>query len=410
MSSDLLPGLIGASYRGIGFDMPDTRSEAGRRIQRHLFPGRDQAAYDDFGKSPNVVSIEGVILGDDYITKAHALEAAFAAPGSARLMHPWLGPMRVMMLEPGEISFSSRELRLARITATFERIEAGTASLIRRLSLLPDLASGLAAAATTLIEAASSSALSGIGNKAAQRSSRIVTQTLASGSGRRGPLRIAAAAYPGGATAERFAAGVATMTSAVLAATPALTAGPVGRAAEAPAPAQSLDARDALTFSLDLADDLNSAIDAAPASTDRAMLAGASGLLLSAVARTLPYTAFDVPDAAMLARSRILATSSKLADRSQVQASAIAPQTLDVARLAEDLGTEAARDLNEIIGRLPRLLIVERSYETDAFALSHHLYGDDPTGVEAGYEDIVARNRPRHPSHIRPGRIEAVRR
>ncbi|MCM0751947.1 hypothetical protein DEA98_13700 [Brucella pseudogrignonensis] len=36
--SDILPGLLPASYRGISFFVPDTSTQVGRRVAEHLFP------------------------------------------------------------------------------------------------------------------------------------------------------------------------------------------------------------------------------------------------------------------------------------------------------------------------------------------------------------------------------------
>ena len=74
--ADLLPGLIPGQFRGVAFDVPDTRTEFGRRVAEHLFPGRDDAEYDDLGALPEVVSVEGVIVGDDYVPRIGNAEPA----------------------------------------------------------------------------------------------------------------------------------------------------------------------------------------------------------------------------------------------------------------------------------------------------------------------------------------------
>ncbi|KAA6205647.1 MAG: hypothetical protein DU429_01900 [Candidatus Tokpelaia sp.] len=74
-----LPGLMPASFRGIGFYAPDVSSEVGRRIAAHYFPGLDIAAYDDHGKSPEKITITGMYVGDDYIAHGKAPKAELQA-------------------------------------------------------------------------------------------------------------------------------------------------------------------------------------------------------------------------------------------------------------------------------------------------------------------------------------------
>ena len=126
--STLLPGLREARWRGIRFYIPDTSIEAGRRVQKHYFPGRDATHFDDMGKHAQVITITGLIVGDDYVTRAEAMIAAMEKPGPGTLSHPWLGAIRVLLIEPGAVYFSAQTLRLATVSATFARMRAGAAA------------------------------------------------------------------------------------------------------------------------------------------------------------------------------------------------------------------------------------------------------------------------------------------
>ncbi|MCM0751948.1 hypothetical protein DEA98_13705 [Brucella pseudogrignonensis] len=72
--------------------------------QSTCFPGIDVAAYDDMGLAPAVIQLDGLIVSDSYIVSAKALQAAFETPGPGTLVHPWLGPMQVILEETAEIS------------------------------------------------------------------------------------------------------------------------------------------------------------------------------------------------------------------------------------------------------------------------------------------------------------------
>ncbi|MFN3362718.1 MAG: DNA circularization N-terminal domain-containing protein, partial [Allorhizobium sp.] len=124
-SLDALPGLVPGSYRGRTLHFLDTSSEHGRRVLEYLFPGADAPAYDDFGLLPSVLTIDALVIGDDYKVQVKSLQRAFETPGPGQLMHPWLGPMSVILEEPASIAFSVRELRVARINVRLKRVQIG---------------------------------------------------------------------------------------------------------------------------------------------------------------------------------------------------------------------------------------------------------------------------------------------
>lgn len=174
--ADTLPGLFTASYRGQEFFVPDTSSAPGRRTLEYLYPGIDRPDYDDFGLLPADIYVDALVIGDDYIAQAKALEAAFNTPGPGTLIHPWLGAMTVMMLEPAEILFSARELGAARVSATFRRIDAGAAiaaSIVSTAATLIAAASSVGDAASALAAAPEDATISAVQSLAAGRSARV---------------------------------------------------------------------------------------------------------------------------------------------------------------------------------------------------------------------------------------------
>jgi len=78
-------------------------------------------------------------------------------------------------------------------------------------------------------------------------------------------------------------------------------------------------------------------------------------------------------------------------------------------RSARDLQAALIADINETIGRLPAVVIFKNERPLDAWLLAQHVFGDTPQLIEAGYREIVARNRPRHPAALPAGGVEVLR-
>jgi hypothetical protein len=300
----LLPGLLPGLYRGIAFHVPDTSTAPGRRVAEHLFPGVDLAGYDDMGLSPNEVTIDGMIVGDDYIAQAQALIAAFNTPGPATLVHPWLGPMNVIMLSPGDVSFSDRELRVARFSATFTRIEPGAASLgFSSLTGLTAAISVCISAASGLCLAAGTRIISATRQKAAARSHRIVTATIAglgspSGSGRFVP-RLKSSLPPVSADPAQFNSMMAAIGNSLseVATTPA-----VAPAAEAVVETPA-DPRALVSIGHLLASGLFAEIAAAPSDADAGLLASAAGRMIAVASFQAIHATYESRQAALAYRT-----------------------------------------------------------------------------------------------------------
>lgn len=172
--ADTLPGLLTASWRGIEFFSPDTSTLPGRRVAESLFPGIDQPAYEDFGEAPEEVTVYGMVLGDDYITQALALRDAFRTAGPGTLVHPWLGAMTAILPEPAEITFSASELRVARFSASFKRIDDSVAgAIVSTAAALLGAATATEAAAAALAGAPATVTLSAVQSLASVSSAAI---------------------------------------------------------------------------------------------------------------------------------------------------------------------------------------------------------------------------------------------
>ena len=83
--------LRAPSYRGVPFRVDSSNLEAGRRTQRHEFLNRDLPFVEDLGRRARAFSLEGYVVGDDYMEARDRLLAACEERGAGRLVHPYLG-------------------------------------------------------------------------------------------------------------------------------------------------------------------------------------------------------------------------------------------------------------------------------------------------------------------------------
>ncbi len=413
--SHVLPGCLPASFRGIGFFVPDASSEPGRRVAEHLFPGTDRAAYDDHGLLPNIVTLDGILVGDDYVAQARALEAAFERAGPGTLVHPWLGAMTVILVDPAEISFSAAELRVARFTASFTRIRAsGFGGLFGGFST----ASALLGAVTSLVSSARALAMSPetltpsrARPLAAQRSGRLLRDSwLALPAGRATPVIRAAVAGALPSSPAAFGQAIGAASGALLGMVSEIAGTPaVSPAAESPA-SFAMPAAEALRLLLDAAGRMLDHSADAPSPTDRAMLIAAAAEPLAQAARLSAYISHESRPDAMALRSTLITAAGGVVEATDALDATLFAAPGSVLRLdVDELRTRIVADINEAIGRLPALTVLETTREADAWLVANHFYGDRPETIEAGHRSIVSRNRPRHPAQLPAGRIEVLK-
>lgn len=395
---DLLPGLMPALWRGINFHVPDTSTAPGRRIVEHLFPGQDAAAYDDMGAAPEKLNVTGVIVGDDYVAKAQALRAAFATPGPATLIHPWFGPLRVIATEPADIKLSARQLRVVTFTAQFTvmRSAGGRLSTVSGAALISAYAPQLIAAAISFVSSASSGRARGVVRNAASRLSDAVLAT---------PM---AAFNPPGGTLAALAADWARQLSL------ATDAAVVGASDSAVSSSAGFVA---------------SVQGQTPAAWHGILQTTASHLVASAASAPNPLGASLLRATAAIATAEAALTFLHVLPVNRAEATAMRAafaDTLQSIRTTSDTGTDTggdahrletlcgdldaalAADINELIGRLPRVVSIRLAAQADAFLIAHHFVGDDPDAVETAFDTIIERNRPRHPSLLEAGTLIEV--
>ncbi|SIQ23790.1 Mu-like prophage DNA circulation protein [Rhizobium sp. RU35A] len=406
---DALPGCLPGLYRGLPFHVLDATSDHGRRVLEYLFPGVDAPGYDDFGLSASIITIEALVISDDYRLRAKAFQTVFETPGTGLLIHPWLGPINVILEEPAQIRFSSRELRMVRISARFKRVLTGLglSSLFSGASRLVLAISSAIATATALTVAVADLVTSAVAIAAVRRTIRIVrraadsVQSPADSAAAVPEIRTALAATTPGtpASLDAWTLG-AVATIQTVTETPAV--GSASQTAGASASAQAL-----MTIGLDLAASVIAEIVDAPSPVDRVLLLAIAAHFLAASAEQAPYADYTSAQEAIAYRGRFTGLLSDLVDALEVIAvDSYQAETSDLIRAAQALSAEIVSDLNEVIGRLPAILTFRPATSLDAWQLAVHVAGDDPSRIEEVYADIVSRNRPPMPSAIDPGLIE----
>lgn len=121
-----------ASYEGIRFDVDSATLSFGRRTVTHEFPQRDAPYVEDLGKATRQFSIQGFIVGDDFIDRSKRLidkiESQVGTDRRAnhgKLVHPWLGSLDVTPIDNPSITYDKAK-RICTFTLTF--LEAGNES------------------------------------------------------------------------------------------------------------------------------------------------------------------------------------------------------------------------------------------------------------------------------------------
>lgn len=139
----------GASFRGVPFHTVDAEVAVGRRSVVHEFPQRDEPFVEDLGRKARSFSVEGYVIGADYLAERDALWEALEAEGPGELIHPRYGVLWVSVQDTARIKESPREGGIARFTITF--VEAGSNVLPNSL---PDTTQQVDAAAQAVDDAA----------------------------------------------------------------------------------------------------------------------------------------------------------------------------------------------------------------------------------------------------------------
>ena len=91
-----------ASFRGVRFEVEDVDAAGGRRVVLHEYPLRDTPFSEDLGRRARDFSVRGYIIQGrtyDYFGARADMLKALEAAGPGELVHPWYGEVSVVVEE-----------------------------------------------------------------------------------------------------------------------------------------------------------------------------------------------------------------------------------------------------------------------------------------------------------------------
>lgn len=114
-----------AKYRGVAFEVAASDTAVGRRVSLKEFPLREFPSTEDLGRKATEFVVKGFIVGEDYIDRMKALMAALMLPGPGTLVHPSLGSLDVVLVEPSRLHEQFIERR-GMVTFALKFCESGS--------------------------------------------------------------------------------------------------------------------------------------------------------------------------------------------------------------------------------------------------------------------------------------------
>lgn len=399
-----------ASYRGIGFLVDDDETLSGNRMARYEYPGRDGASHEPLGQKAKAFTIRAVVIGGNYVDDADTLEAAFLKPAAGQLIHPHLGEKTVVVLEvrrqhgstaTGEVRFqvtmeeTSEAVYPARATDTAAALGLSSVNLFAAIEEQFNAVFNAADMPDFLIEDALARA-----NSFTAQAEQLLS--------RNGVLNLIGGSLPAWTSvATGFATNVTGLFRRIADLAKPKATPVIGTAA-----------------AVNLTQDQSTGILTALSDTTTLRLTEASpGSSTSAASRS--RNAFALDGLFRGASMAALGSAARYASY-ESREDAIAFRNLTAERmlsLRDDYGligwddawaksglqlAALSRDINERIGRLPRTLIVNPQAVRPSIALAHRLYGDDLPEMFTRADDIVIRNRVRHPAFVPADNLEVL--
>ena len=113
-----------ASFRGVRFEVTSADTAVGRRVVVHEFPLKDLPSPEDMGRKASEFTVEGFLIGDNYLFNMKRLIDALTEAGPGTLIHPSLGTLQVSLVQPARLREQFIERRgMASFSLAF--VEAG---------------------------------------------------------------------------------------------------------------------------------------------------------------------------------------------------------------------------------------------------------------------------------------------
>lgn len=374
-------------FRNAPFFVSAHDMRGGRKQAQHQFPHLDDDQSEDLGRRQAVLSIDGYVIGPDYMEARDALIDALEKPGPGTLVHPWLGTRRVQVTEY-RLRESSAEGGMARFSISF--VEAGE-------RVLPSATEDTRQAVADRADAARDAVIGDFAERFDATGPQFVADSATSLLQRMtARLDALAANLPGFDGASAFQRDL-TAFSGSLSSLIREPAGLAGSATSLIGALAGLATRPRSALSVyrqlfDFGDDAKPVPMTTPARKRQAgnqeaitgLVRTGAVIEASVVATGVDYeTAEDA-----------MAVRDELADRLNLEMETASDQ---VYQTLAGLRAALVRDITERGARLARIVRITPPATVPAVVLAHRLYGD---AMREG--EIVRRNRIRHPGFV-PG-------
>lgn len=408
--ADYFTQLRPASFRGIAFDLPDDEKTLGSRIARYEYPGRDGAVHDHLGGRAVGYTLTAIIVGEDWQRASAALEKALRTAGPGQLIHPVDGETTVTVLDVRR-QISTAGLGEVRYQITVEEYTAPDAPVAGNDTAA---ALGLSSGAMfTALEDNFNAVFKSVGipdfltADALSRANSFTDQlkgVLSEG----GLLNMVGSIIPNWQSlGDGFAGEVVGLFSNIVGLVRPRPRPIIG--SRATSTADRTQVRSLMT-ALSKASGI-SIVDTASAATSTASTRQSNataldnlfrGASLSAMTAVAQYATYESREDAISFRQ---SAAGQLDDMRTAYGNAGWDQSWQAAG-----GQLAAlsRDINDRIGRLPRTVTVRPQTVRNSVALAHRLYGDDLAAIFDQADDIVKRNKVRHPGFVPSSELEVL--
>lgn len=388
--------LIGASFRGVPFLVDESYRGGGRRTVLHEFPGRDDPYIEDQGRRARSFSLDGYVVGDDYVAARDALLAALEdESGSGELVHPYFGALRAICTDL-TVRESRQDGRIAYFQLGFTEVPVAAVAPVDS----PDQSAQVRAAAT---DAADATAVEFLADYDVDGQPSFALESLAAELSAIGAALDEALAPVGLATQEAAALAAETellgLEAASLVREPTDMLAALYDALGALGEAVATAPREILVALLDVAALVGSVLPA-PGATATRIQERANQSALNAVLRRV---------LAIEAARLIVDVEYNTADDAQADAALVAASLEDEAAIAGNDAYPALVELRTRVLRavpgdaiLARVETVDRATAVPSILLSYQLYGSQDREA-----DIVARNDAIHPGFL-AGSLQVV--
>ncbi|MCK8501744.1 DNA circularization protein [Myxococcus fulvus] len=141
-----------ASFRGVPFHVSSSDHSGGRRGETHEYPFRETAFREDLGRAVRTYSVDGYVLGPDYMAARDRLRAELETEGPGRLVHPYYGTLLVAV-DKFSIRESTSDGGVASFSIDFIETEGKSPTPVARVDA-PAQVQETAAAARTAVQTA----------------------------------------------------------------------------------------------------------------------------------------------------------------------------------------------------------------------------------------------------------------